>query len=109
LGRSSDGKTPAINTPFEDFRRNDSGKFIAVDAVERLLKKTTSHYILLSYSSGGRATAEELHEAVASAGKLLKFVKIDHARNVMSGMRWTNEWSRDAESAHHEYLFLLEK
>jgi hypothetical protein len=46
---------------------------------------------------------------VASAGTLLKFMKIDHARNVMSAMRWTNEWSREAESDHHEYLFLLEK
>ncbi len=97
------------STPFEEFRRNESGRFIAVEAVERLLRQTRSRYVLLSYSSGGRATAKELHDAVASAGRLLKFVKIDHARNVMAAMRWTNEWSRDAESGHHEYLFLLEK
>jgi adenine-specific DNA-methyltransferase len=96
-------------TPFEEFRRNESGRFIAVEAVERLLRQTRSRYVLLSYSSGGRATANELHDAVASAGRLLKFTKIDHTRNVMAAMRWTNEWSRDAESDHHEYLFLLEK
>ncbi|MGH7960167.1 MAG: DNA adenine methylase [Opitutaceae bacterium] len=107
--RRADSSDRLITTPFEEFRRNQSGKFIAVEAVERLLRQTSSRYVLLSYSSGGRATAGELHEAVESAGSLLKFMKIDHSRNVMSAMRWTNEWSREAESNHHEYLFLLEK
>lgn len=107
--RRADSSDRLITTPFEEFRRNESGKFIAVEAVERLLHETRSRYVLLSYSSGGRATASELHDAVASAGRLRKFVKMDHSRNVMSAMRWTNEWSREAESNHHEYLFLLEK
>jgi adenine-specific DNA-methyltransferase len=107
--RRQDTSDKLSKTPFEEFRRNESGEFVAVKAVERLLRETRSRYVMLSYSSGGRATADELHEAISSVGRLLKFVKIDHARNVMSAMRWTNEWSRDAESDHHEYLFLLEK
>jgi len=109
VNRRQDTSDKLLKTPFEEFRRNEAGKFIAVEAVERLLRQTRSRFILLSYSSGGRATANELHETISSVGTLRKFVKIDHARNVMSAMRWTNEWSREAESSHHEYLFLLEK
>jgi adenine-specific DNA-methyltransferase len=107
--RRADTSDRFNSTPFEDFRRNERGRFVSVEAIERLLRETRSRYILLSYSSGGRATAEELHEAISSAGKLRRFLKIDHARNVMSAMRWTNQWSREAESGHYEYLFLLEK
>src|SRR6185503_8635126 len=43
---------------FEEFRRNDDGRFIVVKAIERLLRQTKAKHIILSYSSGGRATAE---------------------------------------------------
>jgi adenine-specific DNA-methyltransferase len=28
-------------------------------------------------------------------------------RNVMVGMKWTNEWLRDAEEPNREFLFLM--
>lgn len=94
---------------FEDFRKSESGRFVVVEAIERLLQQTKSKHIILSYSSGGRATAEELNDVIKRSGKLLEVVEIDYKRNVMGGMRWTHEWVRDAEGANREFLFLIEK
>jgi adenine-specific DNA-methyltransferase len=94
---------------FEDFRRNDAGRFVVVEAIERLLRQTKTRHIILSYSSGGRATAEELNEVITSSGKLLDVVEIDYKRNVMGGMRWTHEWVRDADERNREFLFLIER
>lgn len=94
---------------FEEFRRNDNGRFIAVDALERLIKMTQARWIILSYSSGGRATAEELNEVMLSNGKLLAAVEVNYKRNVMASMKWTNEWLSATEKPNREFLFLLEK
>jgi adenine-specific DNA-methyltransferase len=94
---------------FEEFRRNDDGRFIVVEAIERLLRQTKTRHIILSYSSGGRATAEELNDVIRSAGKLIEVVEVDYKRNVMGGMRWTHEWVRDAGETNREFLFLVEK
>lgn len=94
---------------FEEFRRNDSGKFIAVEAIEKLLEQTNAEHIILSYSTDGRATAEQLTCAVAKAGKLVEVVEIDYKRNVMGAMRWTHDWVREAEGGNCELLFLIEK
>ncbi|HSE17156.1 MAG TPA: DNA adenine methylase [Pyrinomonadaceae bacterium] len=94
---------------FEDFRRNDDGRFVVVEAIERLLRETKARRVILSYSSGGRATAEELNDVIRSAGKLIDVVEVDYKRNVMGGMRWTHEWVRDAEQTNREFLFLIEK
>jgi adenine-specific DNA-methyltransferase len=92
---------------FEEFRRNDAGRFIVVEAIERLLWETRCKHVILSYSSGGRATAEELNEVIRGAGKLIDVVEVDYKRNVMGGMRWTHEWVRDAEQPNREFLFLI--
>ncbi len=94
---------------FEEYRRNAAGRFIVVEAIERLLQETKARHVILSYSSGGRATAEELNDVIRSAGKLIDVVAVDYKRNVMSGMRWTNEWVRDADETNREFLFLIEK
>lgn len=94
---------------FEDFRRTEDGRFIVVEAIEHLIKATQAHWIILSYSSGGRATAEELHQVLTANGRLLEVVEVDFQKNVMAGMKWTNEWIRDVEKPNREFLFLLEK
>lgn len=94
---------------FEEYRRNDNGRFIVVEAIERLLRETRARHVILSYSSGGRATAEELNDVIRSAGKLIDVVEVDYKRNVMGAMRWTNEWVRDADETNREFLFLIEK
>ena len=40
---------------FEEFRKDKDGRFIALKAIEKLIEESRSPYILLSYSSGGRA------------------------------------------------------
>ena len=94
---------------FEEFRRNPKGRFIAVEAIEKLIKITQARWIVLSYSSGGRATAEELNDVMHSNGKLLAVVEMNYKRNVMAGMKWTDEWVNAAEKPNREFLFLLEK
>jgi adenine-specific DNA-methyltransferase len=103
---SSDLASPSV---FEDFRRNEDGEFFAVKAIEKVIEITSSRWIILSYSSGGRATAEELNSVMKKNGELLDVVELDYKRNVMAEMKWTNEWLRDAENPNREFLFLLEK
>jgi len=103
---SSDTKAASV---FEEFRKDESGNFIAVKALKTLLAKTKAKHIILSYSSGGRATAKNLFEMLESAGKIVEFVKVDYKRNVMASMRWTNDWTRKREGQNEEFLFLIEK
>jgi adenine-specific DNA-methyltransferase len=107
--RRIDSSDTIAGSVFEEFRRGGSGRFIVVEAIDQLLKKTKTNYVILSYSSGGRATANELYEILTQSGKILEVVKVDYRRNVMATMRWTNEWVRDDEQRNYEYLFLVEK
>jgi len=100
-----DMHTPSV---FEEFRKNTDGKFIALEAIDQLIRDTQARYILLSYSSGGRANRDELTHILGNSGKMLKIMNIDYKKNVMAQMRWTHEWS-NKEIKHHEYLFLMEK
>jgi adenine-specific DNA-methyltransferase len=107
--RRADTSDTIASSVFEEFRRSESGHFMAVEAIERLLNEARAKRIILSYSSGGRATAEELNEAISSVGRVREILEIDYRRNVMAGMRWTNEWISEAESPNREFLFLIEK
>ena len=107
--RRKDTSDPLAASIFEEFRRNDDGQFIAVQAVAKLIRETQARWILLSYSSGGRATAQQLNEVMQSNGKLLTVLELDYKKNVMAGMRWTHEWVDIAEDPNREFLFLLEK
>ena len=108
--RREDASDKASPSVFEDFRRNPAnGRFIAVEAVERLIRSTRARWVVLSYSSRGRATARELNDALLSNGKIVEVVEIDHKRHVMAGMTWTNEWVSECESPNREFLFLLER
>jgi adenine-specific DNA-methyltransferase len=109
VNRRADTRDDVAASVFEEFRRNDDGSFIAVEAIHKLIKDTPTRHIILSYSSGGRATARELNDAMRDAGELIEVIELDYKRNVMAGMTWTNEWLRDAEEQNREFLFLLEK
>ena len=108
-GRRVDTSDKTAATVFEEFRRNEHGHLIAVDAIRRMLKEVNAGHVLLSYSSGGRATIEELDSVIAENGKLIEVTEIDYRKNVMAKMRWTNEWVRNAELPNKEFLFLIEK
>ena len=107
--RRVDSSDKLSGSVFEEFKRGSSGRFIVVEAIEKLIRNTNARYIILSYSSGGRATAEELKEVLENSGHIIDVVTINYKKNVMSNMRWTNEWIRNVESPNKEYLFLLEK
>ena len=107
--RRADTSDALSASVFEEFRKNDEGRLIVVEAIARLLKSTRAKHIILSYSSGGRATAEELNDVIRSSGKLVEVVEVDYKRNVMGGMRWTKKWLREAEQQNREFLFLIEK
>ncbi|MCE2448724.1 MAG: DNA adenine methylase [Candidatus Latescibacteria bacterium] len=107
--RRKDTSDKVDSSVFEEFRRSDKGAFVAVEAIGRLIKSAQAHWIILSYSSGGRATASELNEVIRDNGRLVDVVEIKYQKNVMAGMRWTHKWLRDAEEPNKEFLFLIEK
>jgi adenine-specific DNA-methyltransferase len=107
--RRSDTSDTISASVFEEFRRNDNGQLVAVEAIRKVIADVQAKHIILSYSSGGRATAEQLNQVLEENGKLIEVIEVDYKRNVMAGMRWTNEWVRDAEAPNREFLFLLEK
>ena len=107
--RRTDTSDKIASSVFEEFRRDGSGQFVAVEAIERLIRRVQAKFVILSYSSGGRATADELNEVIRANGTLLDVIEIDYKKNVMAGMCWTNEWLSDAELPNREFLFLIEK
>jgi len=107
--RREDTSDAVASSVFEEFRRSGNGRFMAIEAIERLIKSTNARFILLSYSSGGRATAQELNEVLSACGTILDFVEVDYKKNVMAEMKWTSEWICDLQQPHREFLFLIEK
>jgi adenine-specific DNA-methyltransferase len=108
VGRREDSRDDKSASVFEEFRKNGNGDFIAMNALKKLIEETKAHYLLLSYSSGGRASKQQLLDMISASGKLLEVKLIDYKKNVMSSMRTTREWINGDEK-HHEYLFLMEK
>lgn len=108
VNRRVDTRDSVAASVFEEFRKDSEGSFIAMQAIKRLIEETAARHIVLSYSSGGRATKEELYSILNASGTILKAIEIDYKKNVMGAMRWTNEWIT-SDGAYSEYLFLLEK
>jgi adenine-specific DNA-methyltransferase len=107
--RRADTSDTVSGSVFEEFRKDSSGRYIAVQAIHQLLRQTNAEHIILSYSSGGRATAAELCECIADIGKTKEILEIDYKKNVMAGMQWTREWVKEAEEPNREFMFLIEK
>jgi len=107
--RRKDTSDVIATSVFEEYRRGSDGRYLVVSAIERLIREVNAKWVILSYSSDGRATAEELDEVIRRNGKLIEVLEIDYKSNVMKSMRWTNEWLRDVEKPHQEFLFLIEK
>jgi adenine-specific DNA-methyltransferase len=107
--RRVDSSDTLSYSPFEDFRKDKDGRFIAARAIEKLIRETKAKYIVFSYSSGGRVPFQELIEIFSKYATILEIQKINYKKNVMTYMRWTYEWCHEKEEPHKEYLFLLEK
>lgn len=107
-GRREDTRDSVAASVFEEFRTNAEGKHLAMCALEKLVRCTQAHYILLSYSSGGRATRAELLDLLTANGRLRRACELDFRHHVMASMTSTRQWL-NADEGHKEYLFLLEK
>lgn len=95
---------------FEEFRKNDNGEFIAVEAIKRLIKETKAKYIVLSYNNNGRATFSAILTILKDIKKNFLIMEMDYKKHVMSSMTWTNEWlDRNKDKANKEYLFIIQK
>lgn len=108
VNRREDSRDLVSASVFEEFRKNGSGNFVAMEAIRTLIQNTNAQYILLSYSSGGRATKKELETILSETGEVQRIIEIDYKKNIMASMKWTNEWL-NTNDEHKEYLFLMEK
>lgn len=106
--RREDSRDGCAASVFEDFRSTPDGRHVAMAAIERLIDETPARYVLLSYSSSGRASRDELLDIIHSRARLRQTLTLDHANHVMARMQWTRQWL-NADAEHKEYLFLLEK
>jgi len=107
--RRTDTSDTIAGSIFEEFRKGISGRFIVIEAIEKLIRESPTRYVILSYSSGGRATASELNDVINTYGKLIEVEEIDYKKNVMATMKWTNDWIKDTDEKNKEFLFLMEK
>jgi adenine-specific DNA-methyltransferase len=106
--RREDTRDASNGSVFEEFRRSSNGEFIALEAIKDLILQTNAKYIMLSYSSGGRATQKQIMDTIKEQGSLVSMKIIDFKKNVMSYMCSTNKWTTN-ENKHCEYLFLMKK
>lgn len=108
VARRADTRDLLCSSPFEEYRSDSEGRHLAMKTLSELVARTDARYILLSYSSGGRVTKQELLELLEANGRLLQVLEVDYRKNVMAQMKWTNSWA-SADVGHQEYLFLIEK
>ncbi|MCY4303247.1 MAG: hypothetical protein OXC62_00430 [Aestuariivita sp.] len=47
-----------------------TGRFIAMEAIENLIESTAARWIILSYGSGGRGSAEDINQVCPKMEKL---------------------------------------
>src|SRR3989344_2855058 len=95
---------------FEEFRKNDEGQYIVIEAIERLIKNTPAKYVVLSYNNNGRATFEAIKDILENLKKKISIIEMDYKKNVMATItRTTNEWINEKNGVNKEYLFIIHK
>ena len=95
---------------FEEFRKNNEGQYIVIEAIEKLIKDTPAKYVVLSYNNNGRATFQAIKDILENLKKKISIFEMDYKKNVMATItRTTNEWINDTNGKNKEYLFLIHK
>jgi adenine-specific DNA-methyltransferase len=109
--RRADASDVVAGSIFEEFRRNEHGRFIVIDAIKKLIENTNAKYIVLSYNNNGRATLEAILEILKELKFKCKAVQMDYKKHVMANMSWTGEWlnTKKGDLSNKEYLFLIDK
>ncbi len=108
VNRRQDTRDDVAVSVFENYKKGENGYYLAIDALRKLINETNARYLLLSYSSGGRATKSQLTDIISECATLKDMRMVDYRKNVMSVMRTTNKWVGNDDKCI-EYLFLMEK
>ncbi|TSC77763.1 MAG: adenine-specific DNA methylase [Parcubacteria group bacterium Gr01-1014_29] len=95
---------------FEEFRKNNEGQYIVIEAIEKLIENTPAKYVVLSYNNNGRATLQAIKEILKNLKKKVSIIEMDYKKNVMATItRTTNEWINKTNGINKEYLFIIHK
>ena len=95
---------------FEEFRKNEDGQYLVIEAIERLIKNIQAKYVVLSYNNNGRATLHAIKEILKNLKKKVSIIEMDYKKNVMATItRTTNEWINETNGINKEYLFIIHK
>ncbi len=109
---AGDNVSPSV---FEEFRKNEKGQYIVISALEKLIDKSKSKYIVLSYNNNGRATFSAILDIVDNFKNRCKVIEIAYRKNVMASMTTTQKWlnnnGKDDEESlkNKEFLFVIDK
>ena len=107
--RRKDSTDRQSSSPFEDFRQDGTGAYIARHAIARLVARVRAPWLVFSYSSGGRVPYQDIYTILSDYGEVREALQINHQRNVMTYMNSTRAWVNDTSDANYEYLFLVRK
>ena len=109
--RREDVSDVVAGSIFEEFRKNENGRYLVIDALKKLIDKTNAKYIVLSYNNNGRATFDAITEILRELKMKCSILEMDYRKNVMATMAWTNEWlsSGHEDIENKEFLFLIQK
>lgn len=97
---------------FEEFRRNEEGRYIVIDALKKLIDRTKAKYIVLSYNNHGRATFQAILDVLRELDLPCSILEMDYKEHIMATMSWTNEWLNGGNGddiQNKEFLFLIQK
>jgi adenine-specific DNA-methyltransferase len=108
--RRVDTSDRRMENDFEDFRINPrTGQFLTYEAISTVLDRLTCNALVLSYSTEGRIPVDSLAGLLETWGEIRHITAVDYRRNVMSAMRWTNEWAKDTSRRHQELVFSVSR
>ena len=109
--RREDVSDVIAGSVFEEFRKNENGRYIVIDALKKLIERTKAKYIVLSYNNNGRATFDAITDILRELKMQCSILEMDYRKNVMATMAWTSEWltSGHEDIKNKEFLFLIQK
>ncbi len=106
--RREDVSDTVSGSLFEEFRKNEKGRYIVIEAIEKLIKNMSAKYVVLSYNNNGRATFQAIKDIVKNLKKKVSIIEMDYKKNIMATItRTTNAWVNDSHGNNKEYLFLI--
>lgn len=106
--RRIDSKDTENWSIFEEYRQNENGIYYSDIALNNLIKQARCEFVMLSYNNNGRTNLECLMDIVSDNGEIVSVIDIEHKRNVMSNMKWTNEWVNN-KNTNREYIITIKK